>query len=172
MQKLKRCLSCNKNEDCCCKEPGASRNPSCSHEPSLSYDPDFKKMNNWYKHLYADLDKTVNSVTIIERLTDREYDSLLSENIVFLNLCDCSAVNTLIECIVRNTPIIINKIPAVVELLGEKYPLYYSTESDVLSLLKDSASIRKSTEYLSKLNKQVYYIDTFIDNFHKYLLKS
>jgi hypothetical protein len=33
-----------------------------------------------------------------------------------------------LECIVRNNPIIVNKNKAIVELLGEKYPLYYEDD--------------------------------------------
>lgn len=171
LEKIKRCLLCNSVNECVCN-PSSSREPCISRSPCLSRDPDLQKMNNWYKHFYIDLEKSINSVNIIEHLTDTEYDKLLTENIVFLNLCDASAVNTLIECIVRNTPIIINKIPAVVELLGDKYPLYYDTDcidSSVRELLADSTSIRKATNYLSKLNKNIYEIDIFVDKFDKQL---
>ncbi|KAI8821251.1 hypothetical protein BJ741DRAFT_672688 [Chytriomyces cf. hyalinus JEL632] len=65
------------------------------------------------------------SVEVISRLDNDEYDKLLSENIVFLKLVDASAVNTVIECIVRNTPVLVNRHPAVVEMLGTEYPFYY-----------------------------------------------
>lgn len=178
LEKLKIFLSCNCKQGCSYNKPCISRNPKenfcSSREPGVSHDPSFNKMNNWYKHMYVDISKSIDSVSILEHMSDIDYDKLLTQNIVFLNLCDSSAVNTLIECIVRNTPIIINKIPAVVELLGEKYPLYYNVESlecDISNILSDSTSIRKATEYLSKLNKKIYYIDTFIDNFNKYLLQ-
>ena len=54
------------------------------------------------------------------------YDLLLMQNIVFINLIDASAVNTILECIVRNTPIIVNKIDGIIDYLGEDYPLYYN----------------------------------------------
>lgn len=164
IDKLKSCLCCKNTKDSLHNTPSISRNPC------ISTDPDLKKMNNWYKHFYVDLSNTVNSVKIIHNLTDTEYDNLLTENIVFLHLCDASAINTLIECIVRNTPIIINKIPAVVELLGENYPLYYDKEYQVRDLLKDSTIIRKATLYLSKLNKNEYEIGYFISKFNTQLL--
>ena len=57
--------------------------------------------------------------------TFKEYDQLLEKNIVFIELIDASANNTILECIVRNTPIIVNKIEPVVEYLGDDYPLYF-----------------------------------------------
>ncbi|NBP67044.1 MAG: hypothetical protein EBU66_20660, partial [Bacteroidetes bacterium] len=68
-----------------------------------------------------------HSVEIINTLTNTNYDILLSENIVFLDLIDCSAVNTVIECVVRNTPLIVNRHHALEEVLGKEYPGFYNT---------------------------------------------
>ena len=111
--------------------------------------------NNWYKHMFEYLEKIINSVDIIESLTNEEYDELLSKNIVFINLVDASTVNTVLECIVRNTPIIVNKHPAVVELLGEDYPLY---KDDMLVLELGMKEIVKAYEYLKKKEKVEYEI--------------
>jgi len=120
--------------------------------------------NNWDKHLYKDFVHMFNSVNIIEYIDNDEYDKLLTNNIVFLNLVDASAVNTLIECIVRNTPIVINKIPAVVELLGEKYPLYYDNISDVKNMITYD-KIQKAYKYIKALNKKKLDIKYFINDF-------
>lgn len=72
-----------------------------------------KSQNNWHKHNEDYMDKILKSVEVIEHLSDSAYDELLSENVVFLNLIDASAVNTVIECVVRNTPLIINRLPAI-----------------------------------------------------------
>jgi polysaccharide pyruvyl transferase WcaK-like protein len=107
--------------------------------------------NVWYKHFYDGVLNNVESVNVLPYKNNTEYDILLSENIVFLNLFDASAVNTIIECIVRSTPIIINKIEPVVELLGPKYPLYYNDLLEVPNLLTYS-KIKKAHEYLKKMN--------------------
>jgi len=67
------------------------------------------------------------TVTTMPYVTNREYDTLLSENVVFLDLYGSSANNAIIECVVRRTPLLVNRLPAVVEYLGESYPLYYSS---------------------------------------------
>ena len=64
-------------------------------------------------------------VQILYTDTYDQYDAILDRNIVFCDLYDASANNTVLECIERNTPIIINKLPAVIEYLGEGYPLYF-----------------------------------------------
>jgi len=127
--------------------------------------------NNWYKHMYSDVSTMVKSVNVITYLTNNEYDNLLTCNIVFVNLVDASAVNTVIECIVRYTPIIVNKHPAVVELLGDDYPLYFPHEPDnytlinkhVNLLLKDSSNIKKAHYHLQELDITKFTIQAFIN---------
>ena len=112
-----------------------------------------------------------NDVKIIEYLDNPQYDEILSKYVVFVKLFDASAVNTLIECIVRNTPIIINKLPAVVEYLGDNYPLYYNNLEDVPRLLQTGLfktnHIKKAHEYLKRMNKDFLKIETFINSLKK-----
>ena len=49
-----------------------------------------------------------DSVRIMERVNDEKYDDLLSSSIVFLNIYDAPAITTVIECLGRNTPILVN----------------------------------------------------------------
>lgn len=101
----------------------------------------------------------INSVEVISHIDNDKYDQLLSESVVFIYLYDASAVNTLIECVVRNTPIVINYIPAVVEILGEDYPLYYrKNPSKVITL----ENIKLAFEYLTNLDKTKLKIETFV----------
>jgi hypothetical protein len=134
--------------------------------------------NNWSKLFLQDTNKKINQMKYITYLPNEEYDKLLCENIIFINLVDASAVNTLLECIVRNTPVIVNKHPAVVELLGENYPLYYTDSTDYLKLnvfinniLKNSTLIRKSHNYLKCLDKTKFEIVSFRKNLIDIFLK-
>ena len=106
----------------------------------------------------------IHSVRPVATVSDQDYDILLSRNIVFLDLVDASAVNTLIECIVRGTPIIVNKLPAVVELLGEGYPLYYTKIEEVPSLL-DVDKITDAHIYFTLLDTEKFRIETFVSAF-------
>ena len=136
--------------------------------------------NNWSKHFYDDICDKITSVDYIEYLDNDSYDVLMTENIVFINLVDASAVNTIIECIVRSTPIIVNKHPAVVELLGEKYPLYFSNNNntrymtlniEINNLLSNDKLIRNAHNYLKSMDKNLFYINTFVNEFHNIITK-
>lgn len=138
---------------------------------------DFLVYNKWYSQFQNFINHMKNSVTILDRLDNSDYDNILTENIVFINLIDASACNTLIECVVRHTPIIINKHPAVVEVLGPHYPLYYNkdepngisynyfeTNKEIDDLLNIKGIILKAHTYLKKLDKTSFTIKYFTDN--------
>jgi hypothetical protein len=90
-----------------------------------------------------------------------EYDELLTKNIIFIDFFDTAANTAIVECIIRGTPIIVNKIGGVVEYLGENYPLYFDTLDNVPSLLNVD-KIKEAHEYLVNLNKEELSIDFFL----------
>ena len=81
-------------------------------------------------------------------LANDAYDALLAENIVFIELYDASANNTVIECIARGTPLLVNPLPAVVEYLGAGYPLYCLDAVDAAAKAMDVERLRATHEYL------------------------
>lgn len=105
----------------------------------------------------------IERVQVLETLPDNGYDVLLSQNIVFLHLIDASVANTIIECIVRNTPMIINRIPPTVELLGQNYPLFYDDIEDI-PLLLSIQKISEAHNYLVKLDHEKFRIDYFTNS--------
>jgi hypothetical protein len=113
----------------------------------------------------AELNNTINEmiaqVNVIDYRSNEDYDNLLANNIVFLDLIDAAAVNTIIECIVRRTPVIVNKIPGTVALLGEKYPLFYNNINEVSKLVK-TEKIEEGCKYLRRLDTKRYTIDFFL----------
>ena len=80
------------------------------------------------------------TVTVHNYLENNDYLTLLTNNIIFCDYIDCSASNTIVECIATCTPIILNRLPAIVEYLGDDYPLYfdkiYNSETDSYHLTK------------------------------------
>ena len=122
-------------------------------------------LNQEIKYLKLDKNKiNINKVEMKYTDTFEEYDILLSKNIVFVELFDASANNTVLECIIRNTPIIINKLPAIVEYLGKDYPLYFNNLEEVESILNDQKLILKACNYLNNLNKKELTIEQFNTN--------
>lgn len=170
-EKCKNISTCPNVSKCICS-PNVSRCisvcPNVSRCISANVSVDIK--NNWNKFYFDSVVKTLQSVDIISKLSNDDYDTILTENIVIINLTDASAVNTLLECMARNTPIIINDLPAVVELLGKNYPLYITCEHDdyysfniqVNNLIKDFKNIEKAHKYLKSLDKKKLHVDFFI----------
>ncbi len=87
-------------------------------------------------------------VTPVPYLTNDEYDAFLSRNIVFLHLYDASATNTLLECVQRATPLLINPLGAVVEHLGPQYPFYFTTLEEAAAKAEDEALVERAHDYL------------------------
>jgi len=110
-------------------------------------------------------DLTFNtSVKVLERLTDHQYDQILSESLVFLNLYDAPANTTVVECLGRNTPILINKLPGVVDYLGDEYPFYYSSLSEASEKLADDSLIYNTWKYLKNSeNKEKIRVEYFMN---------
>lgn len=108
----------------------------------------------YIKNLFAaekkeyQLDPDYGVVEVLGFLSDSQYDDLLSRNIVYLDLYDSSANNTIIECIVRSTPILVNPLPAVREYLGEDYPFYFSSRNQAARKAEDVALIEETHRYL------------------------
>jgi hypothetical protein len=109
----------------------------------------------------------LRSVELINELSPSDYDKLLISCIIFIYLIDASAANTIIEAIVRNTPILINKIEPVVEYLGSGYPFYYESMEEATEKLNNMKLIKKTYEYLKNMDKTFLKIETFINNFKK-----
>ncbi|MFK7801962.1 MAG: tetratricopeptide repeat protein [Anaerolineae bacterium] len=84
------------------------------------------------------------------QLSNHAYDWLLTENVVFLSLFDASANNTVVECIARATPLLVNRHPAVIEYLGEDYPLFYGDFKDAAAKLLDVERLKAAHVYLKE----------------------
>lgn len=109
--------------------------------------------------------ETVQSITFIP---NKAYDRLISENLVIINLYDSNANNTVIECIARNTPLLVNPIEPVVEYLGEDYPFYFSSLEEAAHKAEDLDLVYQTHQYL--LNhpiKEKLKGDYFLENFVK-----
>jgi hypothetical protein len=165
------------------REPNVSVNPNVSCDPDLYLDEDDDEgdeninnkeilccrnkvpKNTFIKCFLEDSWRIFDSVELYQDIQDSEYDKLLTCNVVFINLIDASAVNAVIECIVRNCPIIVNAHPAVIEVLGKKYPLLYETQYEAQQIFSDINKIKLGYEYLVKMDKSFLKISVFKRNF-------
>lgn len=128
---------------------------------------DFKDGDETSNIIKNKIQKKIDSVVTLDFLSNKEFDELLTHNIIFLDLYEASAVNTLIEAMARHCPIIVNKIPAVVEYLGEKYPLYYEDLSELKTLtmkkIINAHNYLKNTPLKSHLSSEIF-IDSLLNN--------
>lgn len=92
--------------------------------------------------------KYINNTVTKSSLSNEDYDTLLSENVVFLDLYDSSANNAVIECIARATPLLVNPLPAVTEYLGKDYPFYYDSLEECAEKAEDLDLVKEAHEYL------------------------
>ncbi|GAG25573.1 unnamed protein product, partial [marine sediment metagenome] len=73
------------------------------------------------------------------------------------------------ECIVRNTPILINPIEAIVEYLGEDYPFYFNSLEEAAQKAENFDLVYKAHRYLidhpikKKLTGE-YFRESFINS--------
>lgn len=122
----------------------------------------FDQRFQWEKDAFRLPDDLPGGVDIIPYLDHAGYDRLLSENIVFLHLFDTVANNVIVECIVRNTPVLVNRLPSAVEYLGERYPFYFETLEEAAAKAEDDGLVRETHEYLKALPKERFTGDFFL----------
>lgn len=122
------------------------------------FESDYKAISNY---------TSLESVEFLPFLDNKSYDEIMSNSVVFLDLYDAAACNTILECIIRNTPILVNMLPSIVQYLGPKYPLYFETLDEASEKL-NIKSIQKAHEYL--VNKKNDHLSQ--DNFLNSILNS
>lgn len=114
-----------------------------------------------------------DSVDMLPRLSDEGYDDLLaSEGIVFLDLIDASAVNTVLECLLRGTPLIVRRHPALEEVLGPTYPGFYGDLTEAAALATSIPALATCNAYLKALPKDSLRLDTFLEQVQEAVKRS
>lgn len=106
---------------------------------------------------YQEMSKFTNNidtVKLLEYQNNDDYDQLLGNTVVFLDLYDAAACNTLLECLIRNTPICVNLMPCTVEYLGTGYPLYYESISEASAKLASESKVQEAHEYMKAMDKK------------------
>lgn len=127
-----------------------------------------RTINDLYKYnISAEKIKSVNFQT----LTDNEYNNLFENSVIFLHLLDSTANNVILECIKSNCPILINKLPSIVEYLGKDYPFYYENYNDIYSLLTYE-NILKTHNYLKFMNKEKFSHFSLVESIYDTLKKN
>jgi hypothetical protein len=111
---------------------------------------------------------SINQVYITNS-SNEYFDKILQSSLVYVNFYDCAASNTVVECIASSTPLLVNKLPSIVEYLGEDYPLYFRDINQASSLSNNLDRIKEAHVYLKENNKlrDNLSIDKFVSCFYK-----
>lgn len=91
-----------------------------------------------------------DEITLLDRVPDAEYDRYLAEGVVFLDVEDAVASTTVVECIARATPLLVNKVGALPEYLGDDYPFYYDDLDEAAAKLADDELIASTVNHLRR----------------------
>lgn len=116
----------------------------------------------------GDTDEPRAGVEIITRRSNAEYDDLLSKTVVFLDLIDASAVTTVVECLARCTPLVVNRLPALEEYLGDDYPLFFETLDEASRKIRDRGALLAGHAHMranpmrQRLRPQ-WFLDEFVE---------
>ena len=113
-------------------------------------------------HDYPTISLNSGSYEEREWVDNDAYDMILSQNIAFMHLYDSSVNNAVVECIVRETPVLINKIAPIVEYLGKDYPFYFENLEEASKKWQDMALIKETHEYLNEMDKQKFSLSEFL----------
>ena len=126
----------------------------------------YKKQKETFDLKCKNTGEEVNGNVIVHRhLANQEFDNYMTTTCGFLDLLDTSANNGVTDCISRNIPLLINWHPAIVEYLGEDYPLYYNTIESANKKINNIELIKEAHFYLKALDKSKFDINTFITEF-------
>ena len=100
--------------------------------------------------------KASNDSVVCNYVSNEEFDGFLSKNICFVSAFDASGNTSVVECVARKTPLLINKLPAFVEYLGEEYPFYFENLDEASCKLHDVDLIKSTYEYLCQLPQRKF----------------
>ena len=116
-------------------------------------------------------DKEKNSVNLYYTHNFNEYDNIILNNVIIIHLINASANNAILELMYLNIPFFVNKLDAVIEYIGNDYPLYFNSLKEIEDIINNKELLIKKmkvgTNYLKKINKH----DISLKYFNSEMLK-
>jgi hypothetical protein len=86
------------------------------------------------------------------------------DSIFFLHLFDSSIDWIVLKCIADHVPLLINRLPSVLEYLGNDYPLFYNNYEEAIEKASNIELVILTHEYLQKRSKESFFSLTFFMN--------
>jgi len=106
----------------------------------------------------------MRGIEILYELTNSEYENIFNSSCIFADIVDCSANNTILECIKFHTPIILRRNKSAEEYLGPNYPLFFNNLEELMVLNEEIFMldlIVQAHYYLKNMNKHHIELETF-----------
>jgi hypothetical protein len=136
--------------------------------------------------------KTKYNTKILDFIENDKYYTLFYNNIIFLDLydsydsdsvvinpfsgkirpCISERVNIVLECIMNNTPLLVNYNVSILEYLGEDYPFYFINYEDAERKINDIELIIKTHYYLKNMDKIKFTYHYFNRELNEIIIKN
>jgi hypothetical protein len=107
----------------------------------------------------------------LKKVENDEYDQLVTQQIVLLDIVDASANNAVVEMIGASIPFFVNRLESVEEYLGKDYPMFFDKIEEVEEKLKDISSLKKLYQETYQYMKAIDKTELSYDYFCSELLK-
>lgn len=105
------------------------------------------------------------SIVIRYTKSFEEYDQLVKQNVVIIDLWAATAINAVLEAIALDAPFLVRELPGTVEYLGQNYPFLFKDFEDLQKLLEDEDHLRmlllKGHNYLKEMDKRRFTLPEF-----------
>jgi hypothetical protein len=88
-----------------------------------------------------------------------------------MHVYDACANNTILESIIFKTPIVVNKHPAIIEYLGEDYPLYFTDINELNDNFISDARIIEAYNYLCNIDFEKYSYKKFNERLLDFIME-
>lgn len=103
-----------------------------------------------FEHYKAGIARACTAVQELEPLAPADYRELLASAVLLSDTEAAAACNVVLECRVHGTPLLIRRLPANVQYLGQHYPLFYDDLAEIPGLL-NAPKLAQTTSYLKGL---------------------
>lgn len=90
----------------------------------------------------------LTDIEFMDFVAPAPYDALFAQHVVLCEYYTLSASNTIVECMMRGTPLLINPLPPAVEYLGAEYPLYFTSYEEAAAKAANPALVLAAHAYL------------------------
>jgi hypothetical protein len=111
----------------------------------------------------------INTVNKLEYVSTQNYHKIFENNLVFLDVYLTTINNTILECIISNTPIILNRKQEYINLIGGDYPLFFDNIDEINSFIETDNNILKAHKYLKNIDKTKFSMNFFKQTLEKYI---